>query len=79
MKKKSLLLTAVATLGLTAATMAQSNCDLINSATFTVPNTNQTILENTFTVVQNNTCVLDTGQWIYIAYTKNANNVAKLY
>jgi len=79
MKKKNLLMTAVATLGLTTATMAQNNCDLINSATFTVPNTNQTTLENTFTVVQNNTCVLDTGQWIYVAYTKNTNNVAKLY
>jgi hypothetical protein len=50
-----------------------------NEVSFALPNSNQTILKNTFTVVQNNTCILDTGQWIYIAYTKNANNVAKLY
>jgi len=50
-----------------------------NEVSFALPNSNQSILKNTFTVVQNNTCILDTGQWIYIAYTKNANNEAKLY
>jgi len=50
-----------------------------NEVSFALSNSNQPILKNTFTVVQNNTCILDTGQWIYIAYTKNANNEAKLY
>jgi hypothetical protein len=83
MKKKSLLLTAVATLGLTAATMAQSNCDLINSATFSVPNNNVigsfghvpyvTDTINPFYMP------LDISQWQYVAITKDNSNQAKIY
>jgi hypothetical protein len=54
-------------------------CSLINSATFNVPNATQTIQTSDFTTINNNRCILDTGKWIYIAYTKNANNTAKLY
>ncbi len=75
MKKKSLLLTAVATLGLTAATMAQSNCDLINSATFNVQDsvlqlngwTNYLGSPPPFNQIPNN-------QWTYVAITKNGSS-----
>ena len=81
MKKKSLLLTA-ATLGLTAATMAQSNCNLINSATFNVPNGTQTVQGFSIACVNNNNppnnaatnvnVSLPIGQWSYVALTKSS-------
>lgn len=89
MKKKSLLLTAVATLGLTAATMAQSNCNLINSATFNVPNGTQTVQGFSIACVNNNNppnnagtnvnVSLPIGQWSYVALTKSSTNACNLY
>ena len=80
MKKKSLLLTAVATLGLTAATMAQSNCNLINSATFNVPPSTQTVLQGSVLRMLNSTFnQVDTNQWNYIAWVKTSTNAGKIY
>lgn len=83
MKKKNLLLTAVATLGLTAATMAQNNCDLINSVTLNVPGS-QTLGGITYggpngVVSQWSNCNLTTQNWNYVAYTKDANNNYSFY
>jgi hypothetical protein len=75
MKKKSLLLTAVATLGLTAATMAQSNCDLINSATFTTQDSVLTL--NGWTNYLGSpppSNPIPNNQWTYVAITKNGNS-----
>ena len=89
MKKKNLLLTAVATLGLTAATMAQSNCNLINTATFNVPNGTQTLQGFSLACVNNNNPPNNAGtnvnvslplnQWSYVALTKSSTNTCNLY
>ncbi len=82
-------MTAVATLGLTAATMAQSNCNLINSATFNVPNGTQTLQGFAIECVNNNNppnnaatnvnVSLPIGQWSYVALTKSSTNACNLY
>jgi hypothetical protein len=89
MKKKNVFLTAVATIGLTAVTIAQSNCDLINSATFTVPNGTQTLQGFRLPCVNNNNppnnagtdviVSLPVNQWSYIALTKSSTNACNLY
>jgi hypothetical protein len=89
MKKKSLLLIAVAMLGLTAATMAQSNCDLINLATFTVPiNSYQTLGPVIGCVNTNNppnnaatqvNVPVAPNQWSLLTLTKASTNECKLY
>jgi hypothetical protein len=89
MKTKSLLLTAVATIGLAAATMGQSNCNLINSSTFSVPNGNQTLQGFQLACVNNNNPPNNAGtnvnvslpinQWSYVALTKSSTNACNLY
>jgi len=89
MKNKRLLLTAVATLGLTTATMAQSNCDLINTASFTVPNNSyQTLGPNIGCVNTNNppnnastqvNVPVPPNQWSLLTLTKASTNECKLY
>jgi hypothetical protein len=76
MKKKILLLIAVATLGLTTATKAQVNCNLINSATFSAPSQSITLSGNQAyvnnVVGQNFQMPLQLNQWNYIAFTKGS-------
>jgi hypothetical protein len=89
MKTKSLLLTALATLGLTAASLAQNNCDLINSATFSVPSGTQTLQGFHLPCVNNNNPPNNAGtnvnvslplnQWSYVALTKSSTNACNLY
>ena len=80
MNFKSTLLTAAAMLGLTAATIAQSNCDLINSATFNVPPSTQTVLQGSLLRMINSTFnQVDTNQWNYIAWVKTSTNGGKIY
>jgi hypothetical protein len=83
MKKKILLLMAVATLGLTAATKAQVNCNLINSATFSVPNSSIIGSYGHVSYVTDTInpfyMPMDIGQWQYVAITKDNNNQAKIY
>ena len=80
MKKTKLLLTTLTTLGLTAATMSQSNCDLINSATFNVPPSTQTVLQGSVLRMLNSTFnQVDTNQWNYIAWVKTSTNAGKIY
>jgi hypothetical protein len=89
MKLKSILLTAVATLGLTAATMAQSNCELITSATLTALNNNYQALGQDLGCVNANNPPNNAGtavyepvlpdQWSLITLTKASSNECKLY
>lgn len=77
---KSLLLTAVSTLGLAASTMAQNNCGLISSATFNVAPTTQTVLQGDVLRMTNSTFnQIDTNQWNYIAWVKTSANGGKIY
>tara|TARA_B110000483_G_scaffold23816_1_gene27937 strand:+ start:144 stop:1397 length:1254 start_codon:yes stop_codon:yes gene_type:complete len=83
-KTKSLLLTVLATLGLTATTLAQTNCDLINSATFTVPNqlnVGAVTYSSPFTGNWSywSDCQVTLNNWIYVAYTKDQANNSNLY
>jgi hypothetical protein len=83
MKRTSLLLTAVAVIGMGTASMAQSNCDLINSATFSVPN-NSIIgsfghVPYVADTVNPFYMPLDISQWQYVAITKDNSNLAKIY
>ena len=70
-------------LGLTANVMAQNNCNLINSATFSVPNSSVTKSFGHVPYVIDTSnpfyMPLDISQWQYIAITKGANNQAKIF
>jgi hypothetical protein len=80
MKKKILLLISVITLGTTAETTAQVNCNLINSATFSVPPSSQTVLQGSVLRMLNSTFnQVDTNQWNYIAWVKTSTNAGKIY
>ena len=74
MKMKSLLLTIAATLGMTALIMAQNNCNLINSATFSA--SSESISLNGIQAYVNNVdgqnfqMPIQLNQWHYIAFTK---------
>jgi hypothetical protein len=75
MKMKTLLLVTLATLGLTAATTAQNNCELINSVTLNVP-------ENDINVARFSNQrgpslpyqYLTYNQWHHMAFTKENLN-----
>jgi hypothetical protein len=83
MKNKSLLLTAFAIIGLTVATMAQNNCNLINSVTINASG------EKTLGAITYGgpngvfstwiNCPLLTQKWNYVAYTKDLNNNYSFY
>jgi hypothetical protein len=80
MKTKSLLLTVIASLGLAASTMAQSNCNLINSATFSTPSTTQTVLQGSVLRMINGIFnPVDINQWNYIVWVKTSTNGGKIY
>jgi hypothetical protein len=83
MKMKSLLLVTLATLGLTASTIAQNSCSLINSATFSVPDTSFIGAFGGIPYVSDSTnsnaLPIDISQWQYIAITKDNSNIARIY
>ena len=56
---------------------AQNGCNLINSATFTVPN--QTSNEGSVLRFIGSSCPMDLNQWNYIVWTKDGANGGKLY
>ena len=79
MRRKSLLLTAVATLGLSAVTMAQNNCDLINSVTINAQPTQsvQPTMEVGY-LMSPTQVITDTAVWHYVALTKS-NSTGSFY
>ena len=76
MKKRSLLLSLIAVVGLSAKTSAQSGCNLINSVTLNAQTT-QSIIENNVAVGYlnwNGFIFQDTSVWHYVAVTKSNQN-----
>ena len=73
------IILSILILGTLLSASAQSNCKLVNSSTFSVPNSTKVEQSNGLNDVPNHSCSMDTGKWIYIAYSKNSSNVAKLY
>jgi hypothetical protein len=73
------IILSILILGTLLSASAQSNCKLVNSSTYSVPNSTKVVQSNGLNAVPNHSCSMDTGKWIYIAYSKNSNNVAKLY
>jgi hypothetical protein len=56
------------------------NCNLINSATFTVPNATQnTIQGSVLRMLNSNFTSLDLNQWNYIVWVKTSSNGGKIY
>ncbi len=76
MKKKSLFLNAVVILGLTAESMAQNSCDLINSLTLSAPETSIQLSGNQCYVSnvqgQEFEMPLKLNKWHYVAFTKSS-------
>jgi hypothetical protein len=74
MKKKILLLISVVTLGFTAETTAQVNCNLINSVTLNAQQTQSSVTNTGVYYLPNSTGIIsDTTQWHYIALTKSGS------
>jgi hypothetical protein len=73
------LFTSLASFGLFATVVGQSNCDLIQSVTLTVPNASSLIGNIPNQTNLSNYVVLETEQWQYIAITKGPGNIAKVY
>ena len=71
---KNLLLITLATLGMTIATIAQNNCNIINSVTLTAPSQTNVLSGNQAYVNnvpgQNFQMPMELNQWHYIAFTK---------
>jgi len=86
---KKILLSVLSVTSLALLTQAQINCNLINSATFSVPNGNQTLLGFQLGCVNNNNppnnagtnvnVSLPIGQWSYVALSKSSTNQCNLY
>ena len=75
MKKRNLLLSVVAFAGLSAKTVAQNGCNLINSVTLNAQTTQS--IENKAAVgylTPNAIIFQDTSVWHYVAVTKSNQN-----
>jgi len=84
MKKKNSLFFTAAIFAFATRLLAQSNCNLINSASFSVQN--QLYLGGpTYAGLANGNweewidCQVPLNNWIYVAYTKDVSNNSKLY
>jgi len=73
------LFTSLVSFGLLATVVGQSNCDLIQSVTLTVPNASSLIGRIPNQTNLSSYVVLETQQWQYIAITKGPGNISKVY
>ena len=74
---KKILLIILSSLG--SLTFSQ-NCDLINSATFSVPAANQNVLQGSVLRMTNSIFnQVDNNQWNYIVWVKTSSNAGKIY
>jgi hypothetical protein len=56
---------------------AQNGCNLINSATFSVPS--QTVNQGSVLRLLGSSCPIEINQWNYIVWSKDASNGGKIY
>ena len=79
MKIKNLLFSAITIFGFLVYNYSQ-NCDLINSATFSVPAANQNVMQGSVLRMTNSTFnQIDNNQWNYIVWVKTSSNGGKIY
>lgn len=72
------LITSLASFVILFSVFGQSNCDLIQSVTMTVPNDSQ-FVGYVNTLQSTNQISVDIDQWQYFAITKDAQNNGKIY
>lgn len=73
------LFTTLVSVALLSAAVGQSNCDLIQSVTVTVPNSTSFVGNPPAQIGLNNSVPIDIQQWQYIAITKGPGNLAQVY